>query len=148
MNAVPLVRNFCSYKKPLRSANSLVFPQSFRADFEDIRVPRTQAFTPLQRPPFRLQSRQQSEWPYIYRSKSSATMAPNLDSFFKEVDSQAEYFIDRLRKAVAIPSVSADEARRPDVVKVRMILTFCLLRAMSCSAICTPALRGSPRATH
>jgi len=60
-------------------------------------------------------------------------MAPNLDTYFKEVDSQAEYFIERLRKAVAIPSVSADEARRPDVVKVRMILTFCLVRAMGCT---------------
>ena len=45
-------------------------------------------------------------------------MAPNLDAYFKTVDSMAEGFIERLRKAVAIPSVSADEERRPDVVKV------------------------------
>lgn len=45
-------------------------------------------------------------------------MAPKLDSYFKTVDSLADSFIDRLRKAVAIPSVSADEERRPDVVKV------------------------------
>jgi Cys-Gly metallodipeptidase DUG1 len=45
-------------------------------------------------------------------------MAPQLDSFFKQVDSLTDHFIDRLRKAVAIPSVSADEERRPDVVKV------------------------------
>ncbi|KAK8207656.1 Cys-Gly metallodipeptidase [Zalaria obscura] len=45
-------------------------------------------------------------------------MAPKLDSYFKTVDSLADSFIDRLRKAVAIPSVSADEERRPDVVKM------------------------------
>lgn len=46
-------------------------------------------------------------------------MAPNLDGYFKTVDSMADSFIERLRKAVAIPSISAEEARRPDVVKVR-----------------------------
>ncbi|GAM82342.1 hypothetical protein ANO11243_003210 [Dothideomycetidae sp. 11243] len=45
-------------------------------------------------------------------------MAPNLDAYFKEVDQQADHFIDRLRKAVAIPSVSAEDARRPDVVRM------------------------------
>ena len=45
-------------------------------------------------------------------------MAPSLDPYFQQVDTLSESFIDRLRKAVAIPSVSADEERRPDVVKV------------------------------
>jgi Cys-Gly metallodipeptidase DUG1 len=45
-------------------------------------------------------------------------MAPQLDSYFSQVDTLAESFIDRLRRAVAIPSVSADEERRPDVVKM------------------------------
>ncbi|KAF2157653.1 CNDP dipeptidase [Myriangium duriaei CBS 260.36] len=45
-------------------------------------------------------------------------MAPNLDSYFKQVDDLAESFIDRLRKAVAIPSISAEDARRPDVVRM------------------------------
>ncbi|KAG8625388.1 hypothetical protein KVT40_007139 [Elsinoe batatas] len=45
-------------------------------------------------------------------------MAPNLDGYFKTVDSMSDHFIERLRKAVAIPSISADEARRPDVVKM------------------------------
>jgi len=54
-------------------------------------------------------------WPYLYSRK----MAPNLDPFFSQVDSLTTHFIDRLAKAVAIPSVSADEERRPDVVKVR-----------------------------
>ncbi|KAK1042587.1 hypothetical protein LTR33_015530, partial [Friedmanniomyces endolithicus] len=49
-------------------------------------------------------------------------MAPNLESFFKTVDANADHFIDRLRKAVAIPSVSAEDARRPDVVKMGMFL--------------------------
>jgi Cys-Gly metallodipeptidase DUG1 len=45
-------------------------------------------------------------------------MAPQLDSFFKQVDSLSDHFIERLRKAVAIPSVSAEDERRPEVVKV------------------------------
>ncbi|KAK5108665.1 hypothetical protein LTR62_008070 [Meristemomyces frigidus] len=49
-------------------------------------------------------------------------MAPNLDSFFQTVDANSEHFIDRLRKAVAIPSISAEEARREDVVKMGMFL--------------------------
>ncbi|KAK4908436.1 Cys-Gly metallodipeptidase, partial [Elasticomyces elasticus] len=49
-------------------------------------------------------------------------MAPQLDSYFKTVDSMADSFIERLRKAVAIPSVSADEERRPDVVKMGRFL--------------------------
>jgi hypothetical protein len=54
-------------------------------------------------------------WPYLYSKK---TMAPQLDAYFKQVDAFSDHFIDRLRKAVAIPSVSADDERRPDVVKV------------------------------
>lgn len=49
-------------------------------------------------------------------------MAPQLDPFFKQVDAQAETFIERLRKAVAIPSISADEQRREDVVKMGLFL--------------------------
>ncbi|KAF2099842.1 CNDP dipeptidase [Rhizodiscina lignyota] len=45
-------------------------------------------------------------------------MAPQLDSYFKQVDTLAESFIDRLRKAVAIPSISAADEHRPDVVKM------------------------------
>lgn len=45
-------------------------------------------------------------------------MAPQLDGFFAQVDSLSDHFIDRLRKAVAIPSVSADASRRPDVVRM------------------------------
>jgi Cys-Gly metallodipeptidase DUG1 len=45
-------------------------------------------------------------------------MAPNLDPFFKQVDSLTDHFIDRLSKAVAIPSVSAEDDRRPEVVRV------------------------------
>ncbi|KAI9657671.1 MAG: hypothetical protein M1821_002847 [Bathelium mastoideum] len=49
-------------------------------------------------------------------------MAPQLDSYFKQVDSLSESFIDRLRKAVAIPSISADDERRGDVVKMGKFL--------------------------
>lgn len=45
-------------------------------------------------------------------------MAPQLDGYFQQVDALSDHFIERLRKAVAIPSVSADEERRPDVVRM------------------------------
>lgn len=45
-------------------------------------------------------------------------MTAQLDPYFKQVDTLSDHFIDRLRKAVAIPSVSAEEERRPDVVMV------------------------------
>lgn len=45
-------------------------------------------------------------------------MAPTLDGFFNQVDASADAFIERLRKAVAIPSISAEDARRPDVVRM------------------------------
>jgi Cys-Gly metallodipeptidase DUG1 len=45
-------------------------------------------------------------------------MAPSLDGYFQQVDSSADAFIERLRKAVAIPSISAEDARRPDVVRM------------------------------
>lgn len=59
-----------------------------------------------------------AKWPYIYRQKPSPNMAPQLDSYFKQVDSMQDAFVDRLRKAVAIPSVSADEDKRGEVVRV------------------------------
>jgi len=49
-------------------------------------------------------------------------MAPQLDGYFSQVDSLSSHFIDRLAKAVAIPSISADEARRPDVVRMAHFL--------------------------
>lgn len=54
-------------------------------------------------------------WPYLYRQFDTM---PHLDSYFKQVDSLQDHFIERLREAVAIPSVSSEDARRPDVVKV------------------------------
>ncbi|TGO50379.1 hypothetical protein BOTNAR_0395g00050 [Botryotinia narcissicola] len=45
-------------------------------------------------------------------------MAPQLDGYFKQVDDLSDHFIERLRKAVAIPSVSSEEERRPDVVRM------------------------------
>ena len=52
---------------------------------------------------------------------TNRVMAPQLDGYFQQVDKLSESFIERLRKAVSIPSVSADEARRPDVVKVSFL---------------------------
>ncbi|KAF7504624.1 hypothetical protein GJ744_002051 [Endocarpon pusillum] len=49
-------------------------------------------------------------------------MAPNLEPFFKQVDTLSESFIERLRKAVAIPSISAEDDRRKDVVRMGQFL--------------------------
>ncbi|KAI1003067.1 Cys-Gly metallodipeptidase [Podosphaera aphanis] len=45
-------------------------------------------------------------------------MAPQLDEYFRQVEALSDHFIQRLRRAVAIPSVSADESRRPDVIRM------------------------------
>ena len=65
---------------------------------------------------------------------TNRVMAPQLDGYFKQVDKLSESFIERLRKAVSIPSISADEARRPDVVKV--------------SSLQNPHYQHSTRLTH
>jgi len=54
-------------------------------------------------------------WPYLY--KPFDKMA-HLDSVFKEVDNLQETFIQRLKEAVGIPSISSEDDRRQDVVKV------------------------------
>lgn len=69
---------------------------------------------------FRPQLRRQTTaaWPYIYRQTPSPNMAPQLDAYFAKVDELQDHFIERLRKAVAIPSVSSEDERRPEVVRV------------------------------
>ncbi|ATY58987.1 glutamate carboxypeptidase [Cordyceps militaris] len=52
------------------------------------------------------------------RAHQARNMAPQLDGFFSQVDDLADAFIERLRAAVAIPSISAEDARRPDVVRM------------------------------
>ncbi|CAN9410560.1 unnamed protein product [Alternaria alternata] len=42
----------------------------------------------------------------------------HLDPYFKQVDDLQSNFIERLREAVAIPSISSEDQRRPDVVKM------------------------------
>lgn len=54
-------------------------------------------------------------WPYIYKPFDKM---PSLDTYFKQVDNLQDKFIERLREAVAIPSISSEDNRRPDVVKV------------------------------
>ncbi|KAI1462809.1 cytosolic non-specific dipeptidase [Annulohypoxylon moriforme] len=56
------------------------------------------------------------------RAHQSRKMAPQLDGYFSQVDALSSHFIDRLAKAVAIPSVSSDAARRPDVVRMAHFL--------------------------
>ncbi|KAK3326699.1 hypothetical protein B0H66DRAFT_167784 [Apodospora peruviana] len=45
-------------------------------------------------------------------------MAPQLDGYFQQVDALSDHFIERLRQAVAIPSISSEAERRPDVVRM------------------------------
>ncbi|KAI4094784.1 MAG: hypothetical protein LQ344_002030 [Seirophora lacunosa] len=73
-------------------------------------------------------------------------MAPQLDSYFKQVDTLADTFIDRLRSAVAIPSISAEEARRPDVVKMSKFLAS-ELASLGCTVESRPLgpQPGKPR---
>ncbi|KAJ5118535.1 Cys-Gly metallodipeptidase dug1 [Penicillium atrosanguineum] len=59
---------------------------------------------------------------FFYGYISDTKMAPQLEPFFKQVDSSSETFIDRLRKAVAIPSVSAQDENRKDVFRMAQFL--------------------------
>jgi Cys-Gly metallodipeptidase DUG1 len=43
----------------------------------------------------------------------------HLDPYFEQVAGLESHFIERLREAVAIPSISSEDQRRPDVVKVQ-----------------------------
>ncbi|EGC45000.1 glutamate carboxypeptidase [Histoplasma capsulatum var. duboisii H88] len=54
----------------------------------------------------------------FYANIDDPKMAPQLEPFFKEVDNLQDHFIDRLRKAVAIPSISAQDDNRRDVVRM------------------------------
>ncbi|EER37755.1 glutamate carboxypeptidase [Histoplasma capsulatum H143] len=54
----------------------------------------------------------------FYANIDDSKMAPQLEPFFKEVDNLQDHFIDRLRKAVAIPSISAQDDNRRDVVRM------------------------------
>ncbi|KAK4670704.1 uncharacterized protein QC763_213600 [Podospora pseudopauciseta] len=66
-------------------------------------------------------SQLQSSRPYLteaIRNLQARKMAPQLDGYFKQVDDMSDAFIERLRQAVAIPSISSEAARRPDVVRM------------------------------
>lgn len=56
-------------------------------------------------------------WPYLYHPPNKMA---HLDPYFKQVDALQSNFIERLREAVAIPSIGSEDQRRPDVVKVRI----------------------------
>ena len=59
----------------------------------------------------------------ISAKRDSSTMSePDFTALFKKVDQLAPQFIERLRKAVEIPSVSGDESLRPEVVKTAEFL--------------------------
>lgn len=64
--------------------------------------------TPKHRPPDKV-------WPYLYAPYDAM---PHLVPFFEQVDKLQETFVDRLKEAVAIPSISSEDERRKDVVKV------------------------------
>ncbi|KAL2016437.1 hypothetical protein VTK56DRAFT_3524 [Thermocarpiscus australiensis] len=66
-----------------------------------------------------------SSRPYLteaLRAHQARKMAPQLDGYFQQVDALSNTFIERLRKAVAIPSVSSEASRRPDVVRMGQFL--------------------------
>lgn len=72
---------------------------------------------------------------------TNRVMAPQLEGYFKQVDKLSESFIERLRKAVSIPSVSADETRRPDVVKVSFLQNPHHQHSTRLTHICKPDVR-------
>lgn len=72
--------------------------------------PTSRAFTSTphrRKPPERV-------WPYLYKDYDAM---PHLEPYFKQVDSLQDKFIERLREAVGIPSISSEDERRPDVVR-------------------------------
>ncbi|PGH01413.1 Cys-Gly metallodipeptidase DUG1 [Blastomyces parvus] len=64
----------------------------------------------------------------FYANIDDSKMAPQLEPLFKEVDNLQDHFIDRLRRAVAIPSISAQDENRGDVVKMGQFLVDELTR--------------------
>jgi hypothetical protein len=54
-------------------------------------------------------------WPYLHKPYDKM---PHLDKYFSQVDGMKDGFIERLREAVAIPSISSEDEKRPDVIKV------------------------------
>lgn len=67
-------------------------------------------------------------WPYLYRPPDKMA---HLDPYFKQVDALQGNFIERLREAVAIPSISSEDQRRPDVVKACFPSMFTLFRSLA-----------------
>jgi len=102
-----------SYSIPKHSSRYMLASRLYYRNFKPPIVKPYTLKNSLSRQTFR---RHFADWPYLYSPKRN--MAPQLDAYFKQVDDMAESFIDRLRQAVAIPSISAEDARRPDVVKV------------------------------
>ncbi|KAK3307786.1 glutamate carboxypeptidase-like protein [Chaetomium strumarium] len=89
------------------------------------RVPRCNNTTPRSAAPARTlrdtRSPPPGSRPYLtdaIRAHQARKMAPQLDGYFQQVDALSDAFIERLRQAVAIPSVSSEAARRPDVVRM------------------------------
>ncbi|PGH12548.1 hypothetical protein AJ79_04169 [Helicocarpus griseus UAMH5409] len=64
----------------------------------------------------------------FYANIDDPKMAPQLEPFFKEVDNLQDAFIERLRQAVAIPSVSAQDDSRAEVVRMGEFLAAELKR--------------------
>ncbi|KAK0672351.1 hypothetical protein QBC41DRAFT_313660 [Cercophora samala] len=101
-----------SLAKPSQLSISSCTPRSFatRPFLSSSSSPRTRARLHLQ-----------SSRPYLteaIRNHQARKMAPQLDGYFKQVDDMSDAFIERLRQAVAIPSISSEAARRPDVVRM------------------------------
>ncbi|KAK4200882.1 hypothetical protein QBC40DRAFT_279053 [Triangularia verruculosa] len=119
-------------RTPLSLSVSLIFSSAprYRSLSRPFRLSTTislsRSFTTLP-PPSNTRSRTharpqlQSSRPYLteaIRNHQARKMAPQLDGYFKQVDDMSDAFIERLRQAVAIPSISSEAARRPDVVRM------------------------------
>ncbi|KAJ4302489.1 hypothetical protein N0V88_002635 [Collariella sp. IMI 366227] len=129
-------------RNPLFLSRNLVSSRSARCFFSKKppflnRVPRctiTTAHSPSapRRTPQQLRLQHAlSSRPYLtdaIRNHQSRKMAPQLDGYFQQVDSLSDAFIERLRQAVAIPSVSSEAARRPDVVRMGQFLADELIK--------------------
>jgi hypothetical protein len=72
--------------------------------------------TPIRRDQYTPQRIPNAAWPYLYHPFDKMA---HLEPYFKQVDALQGNFIERLREAVAIPSISSEDQRRPDVVRVR-----------------------------
>lgn len=112
-------------RTPLSLSVSLLSSSARRLSSTSSSLSRNRFLTSTNRASLQTKTRPQLRFSRPYLTEAirqhqarKSTMAPQLDGYFQQVDALSDVFIDRLREAVAIPSISADAARRPDVVRM------------------------------